>query len=311
MTSMPPPLSPMTQKRIEALLRLYRDSQARINKQLASAATTNFKKWRLNEELAQINRIVDALDEAARNASGKIIPTTYGQGADIARDAMIERGMDLPAVNLGNKIHTASVQALADQMAADMLGANASIKRMARRILMQTQQTIVDESQINDIIGRGLVEGASRRDVSSGLRAALEKNLAKGAKVEIIGKDGKKRLYDPGDYAELVARTRTREAVTEGSVRFGMQHGVTLFQVSVHDNPCEAICAAKQGKIYSMVSGQGFPVLNDKPPFHPRCLHVLLPYVVADDSELARLRGFSNSKRRVANLAEYAEIERG
>jgi hypothetical protein len=224
---------------------------------------------------------------------------------------MREYGKDVADINMGNKIHTAAVQALTDQMASDLLFADESLRTYSRKILRQTQQVLIDESQINEIISRGIIEGETRRAVSSTLRRKIEEALDGGMKVEVRGKDGKTRKYDPEYYSEIVVKTRTRECVTEGSVRFGQQNGVYLFIVSVHDNPCQEICQARQGKVYSTIDGTGFPDMDRRPPYHPSCRHVLIPFVAADDDEEERLREFSNSEKITSDLKHYQSVISG
>lgn len=307
----PPPLGKNVEKRTEELIRAYRLAKEQIENQLNQAALTSFQKFRLGEQLKQVNAIMTALDALAVETARRIQRASYKVGADMAAQALQDYGIDVEPVNFGNRIHTEALNAVTDQMAQDLLTANRSMRAQAKQILRKTQQKVLDERQINDIVSEGIIQGETRREVSGRLTEALRKELGEGAKVEIVGRDGVKRQYDPAYYAEIVARTRTREAVTEGSIRFGQQYGITLFQISVHDNPCLEICQRLQGKVFSTVPGGEFPFLKRRPPMHPKCRHTAIPFVARNKEELARLRAFSNSTNVVANLPDYQLIASG
>jgi hypothetical protein len=251
------------------LIRLYKEASVRIQKQLASATLTSFQSFNLTQQLSQINAIITALDIEAKNLSSRLVGPSYRLGLKLSSDSLTKAGMDVVGsvtANMGNLIATEAVAAIADQVALDLISANATMANQARRFLRATQQSLISEKDISDAIARGVIEGETRKQVSDRLLAQLKKELKGGPKVIING-----RKYDPEYYAELVARTRTREAVTQGAIRFGMDNDVYLYQVSVHSGACP-ICIPYQGKIYAVVEGTGFPLLEERPPFHPRCV---------------------------------------
>jgi len=270
------------------LVAIYKAAARRIERQLHAAALTDFQSFRMGEQLRQIQATIAALDAVAASYAKKLADPSYQLGADLSTAAISKAGV---AATMGNLVATDAVSAVADQMAMDLLSANRSMEQQSRRILRATQQKLISERQINEAISRGLVEGETRRQVSDRLLRMLRKEAGEGVSVVING-----RRYDPGYYAELVARTRTREAVTEGAIRTGLAYGVELFQVSVHANPCQEVCAALQGKVFSVTEGTGFPMLQRRPPYHPNCKHVLTAWIPESDEEEERLRRFSRSK---------------
>lgn len=265
MSGTPPQIPAGVLKQREQLVQIYVRAQKRLTKQLTGAKLTDFAKFRIQEQLVQINAIIGALNAEVKDALPGLVPAYYKHGADLAGAAMQAQGVGVSALNLGSRIHTAAIQAVAEQMAMDLAKANTSMKESASRILRQTQQTLVQEKQINRIISEGLVTGESRRETSARLLEALREKVGEG-KLVSVGKFN----YTPEYYAELVTRTRTREAVTQGAVTRSMEFGITLFQVSIHDNPCPQ-CAQYQGKVYSVVPDSGFPMLEFRPPYHPHC----------------------------------------
>jgi SPP1 gp7 family putative phage head morphogenesis protein len=301
----PPRLPPGVGQNTEQLKRLYKNAARAIEKELQDAALTSFRKFRLGQHKRQIEAIIAALNKGAVDLADKMIGPSYETGAKLSADALVEQGLEAAAsgVDMGSRIHTAAVSAIADQMKLDLIAGNTGMGDAAIRILRRTQQKAIEEKQVQDMIAKGLVQGETRREVSERLAEKLKKELGDGMKLVVNG-----RKFDPDYYAELVARTMTREAVTAASVTTAGEFGVYLFQVSVHDNPCEAICAARQGKVYSTVDGAGFPTLDRRPPFHPNCRHVLVPYVPASDEEEEKLKKISKSRGLITSLPHYKEV---
>ncbi len=306
------PLAGVLGKRIESLSGIYQKAQEDIQKRLTQAALTDFQKFRYGEVLKQVNMTVQALDGAAADVASMVVTDAYKYGADLSVAAYnrwqstIDPYWEPANINLGNKLHTTAIQAVSDQMTLDLLAANQSIGQNAQRILRATQQTLLEERQVNQLIAKGLVEGGTRKEVSRALEAKLREQLANGQFVTING-----RNYRPDYYADLVVRTRTREAVTHGSIGAMVEKGVDLVQISVHEKPCLEICQALQGKVFS-ISGKDpdFPRLEQRPPFHPNCEHVVLPFIreAYDDTDIEALKKFSTSKMAVTGNDEYQKL---
>jgi len=90
----------------------------------------------------------------------------------------------------------------------------------------------------------------------------------------------------------MVARTTTREAMTQGTVNRLQEHGIQLAQVSAHS--AEDFCRYYENTIVSLDGPHPIypPIsaINGGPPFHPRCVHVLMRFVerLATDEEKKR-----------------------
>lgn len=265
----------VTEKHIEQtvteLRKIYQQTGEHLKTQVLSADLSDFQKFRANELLKQIEAEIAALNAVAYKYSKDGIPKSYQRGMDIAGAQLSE--LDIPhSLNIGNVIHRSSVQAIADQMALDLIQANGTIETGLKQYIRKTQQTAVTERLINRKISQGLIAGEARRQTSDRLAQELKKNIAEGALVKAGS-----RNYAPETYAELVARTRTREAVTQGAINSGVEYDIELFQVSVHEGACP-VCLQYQGRVYSITGNNpDFPRLNQKPPYHPHCRHVLAP----------------------------------
>lgn len=151
--------------------------------------------------------------------------------------------------------------------------------------------TAAREGSLNDV--RQIAHTITRREAAlsllgepgRGSRPAVTDNLIKALKDKkitgFVDKAG--RNWKVENYAEMLTRTITRQAVTEGAITRYAAHGVELIQVSSHATSCP-ICGPMQGKIMRIdgstepVDGVSVDALQ-LPPFHPNCRHVILPYI--------------------------------
>ena len=90
-------------------------------------------------------------------------------------------------------------------------------------------------------------------------------------------------------YAEMAIRTTTAEAINQGAYNAIVARGFDLAQVNSVEAPCP-ICKPFDGNVYSLTgAAEGYAVLPDLPPFHPRCRHFLVPAVGAAAERRDRL----------------------
>lgn len=305
----PPDPAEFLEARISALRDLYAKKLKEIQRALSSDQISDFKRWRQTEILSEINIIVKDLNDATAVWSAAAAQDSYEAGLEHVSQTVKSYGID-GAINFGNRINTQSVAVMADLLASDFVSANNSIAQVARRYVRLTQQNVISERVINQEIANAVLGGETRRDTSNAILKRLRKNLGEGKLLNING-----RYYDPAKYAELLARTRTREAVTQGILNSAAAFGMDLVQVSAHSHPDPDPCSPYQGKVFS-ISGTHprFPQLTKRPPFHPNCKHVLTPVDEATLKERGQydaLVKFSNSKREVTSFKDYNDLLKG
>ncbi len=291
--------------KIRALRALYAKQAKAIAQRLEEADLTSFQRYRLAEILTQVNREVKVLSQKMPVLVKQFITASYQRGADSSLSTLRSVGITEALPGMGNLVNRSAVGVIADQTVMDLMRANGTVKSNVQRFLMQAQQTAIKDEAITRMVGEGLVQGATARQVRDTILTAMKKALGEEKFITINGKN-----YNLSDYAELVAVTRTREAVTQGAVNTCLQYGVDLMQVSVHTNSCER-CLPYQGKVFS-ISGADtrFPVLSRKPPYHPRCKHVLLPVPAETltEEQAAKLAAFSRSEDVVSSMNDYARL---
>jgi len=295
------------EQRLRELIKLYKDTARAIDLELKTALRTPAERFRQEEHLRQIRAYVATLEAELKNRPTDLIGDAYKQGHDLSRIALERQGITLRAANLTGGMHTGAIQVLSDSMLADLVGGAESMKQRGIRLVRQTQQRALQERQIMQIIGRGVIEGETPQQVEKRLRDAIRKEVDEGAKIVIKG-----RKYDPDYYAELVSRTMTRDAVMKGALNTGLDYDITLYQMSAHSNAC-TLCQSLQGKVYSVSGNDGWPKLPDPMLPHPNCEHVYVPFVLEaqDPDEVERLQALSNQKTFIHNHADLQRVMEG
>lgn len=291
-------------KQVEQLAAIYGKAKRDLILKIRDLATTDKARYRAMQLLAQVNAEIAGLNRVIRKWSEINGKRAYDYGLNIAQERL--RALDITRfVNFDARIHVGAVNVLVDQLTIDLLGANDSMQKNITRFIRSTQQKIIEDTQISRMVAQGIIEGQTRRNISDRIYDEFQKRLTDGRLIVING-----RNYDPEAYSKMVARTRFMEASNQASVNSALQYGLDLVQVSVHSGACP-ICQPFQGKIYS-ISGadKDFPLLDQRPPYHPHCRHVLLPINRESLEERGLLSGsirYSNSDSQlgVKNFREF------
>lgn len=137
-------------------------------------------------------------------------------------------------------------------------------------------------------VARGIAAGRPRVEVSR----EIADRLLEAGRPTFIDKLGRQWPLDR--YAEMVARTTTREAMTQGTINRLREHGLQLAQVSPHN--ADDFCRYYENAIVS-IGESAHPVypplsaINGPPPWHPNCQHALTPFVERLATEEERKQG--------------------
>ena len=277
---------------VEELAKVYAKSRNKLTGILSQVDITDFQKKRTELLLSQVNDEIRLLNKRVKSWTNEAILQAYEGGLDLAEPNL--KALKLAdEINYDARIHKGAVVALIDDVATDLITANATIKNKFNRFFRATQQKIIEDKQINRLIAEGVIQGQTRRQVSNEILQALTKEMQEGKFITING-----RKYEPASYSRLLARTRFIEAANQASINASLQYGADLIQVSVHHHPYFDRCLQFQGKIFS-ISGTDpdFPPLVEKPPYHPNCKH----FLVAITREALEDRGQLDGSIRFSN----------
>ena len=281
-------------RRTRAMLRSIQLAGARITTIIARPVDNPATWAPYARKIREINLRVRQIKEHWAGFVQAELPVRFREGQAIARRVL--RG--IPRVE---GAYLVKVQkAVQDQALLDMFDGLDAGKRDVVRLFRLTQQHAIAEAKINEAIRRGAIEGTPKALKSEVLKA-LEKRVGDGKIITVNTQTGKRRRFSADTYAELVARTRTREAQTAGTVQTTLEHGQDLVQVSAH-NTSTKICIPHEGMVYSISGNSGkYPRLGEVTPFHPNCRHVMTPYV---ESDAGTQRGQDQAARLAAQKAE-------
>jgi hypothetical protein len=323
------------EKRESELIRLWEASEARLNRVFRSITATSFQRARAKVLLEQVRAELDNLRNGTDDWLNRTLPSAYKAGLDWQGVGLAQNDWAVQQVTFG-LVQRQAVEALAASIAADCATAIHSVAPNIQSVFVQTQQALVRETEMQKLVAQEIVEGKGpkvlAREIAQTLKDGAVQRLngavpgaitpelttalaetANGKFISIVCRDGVTRRYGLKNYSEMVARTSTRFAQTEGTLASCAQINVDLVQWSVHANPC-ARCGEIQGNVYSISGGNpDFPLLTSetRPPLHPNCAHVLTPAPEA----FLRARGlydklstFSLSDATVDNAMDYAAL---
>jgi hypothetical protein len=166
------------------------------------------------------------------------------------------------------------MQTVENYVSAAMLAAS-TIKNVPAVIQAFDYADVEDE--IGDLARKAVKKEMARGALQRQIMDALEKDILDGNFITIVGKDGISRTYNIRKYAKMVARTTLRDAQTAATLDNCKRYENDLVEVSSHGTDCE-ICQEYEGNIYSISGNDSkYPVLDEDPPFHPNCMHVITP----------------------------------
>jgi len=278
-------------QQIDQLRKIYSTAQKSLVAQLKQIDLTDFQMARAQILLKQVNEIISGLNVDAYKWAKTTMPKSYEQGIDLAAERL--KALNITRfVSYDVQIHTSAVNVLIQDVSTELIMANDSMKKFFNRVISQSQQTLLQDTEINRQIAEGLIQGEARRTVSDKILQGLREKMGNEQFIIING-----RNYKPSSYAELVARTRTKEASTLGTVNTALRYGMDLCQIDAHSGCCE-YCQQYSGRVFS-ISGtdSDFPKLTEYPPWHPNCVCTLMPITKTN----LQSRGYYNEMIKLSN----------
>jgi hypothetical protein len=287
------------QSTIEELTRTYTAAAERVAKIVLEPGNSPAKIARAHQLSMQIDDALNQLKAYASKWTGNAISGSMAAGIARADQQAVGVGLDIDPVSLRGAFglidHGTAIQ-FARDTAGDLYKAADNMGERAKRLLHATAQKGLDESEINRILAGGAIDGQPRETIRQ-LRVALEA-VHKGT-VPITCKDGTVREYETGYYAQMVARTKTRQATTQS--RHDRLQSMGLDLVSIIGRVSKNFCTAYLGQVFSLGGkSDKYPALSSLPgggpPFHPNCTKSTRPFVeaLASASEMDHADGIDD-----------------
>lgn len=242
-----------------------------------------YNRARAADRMAQLKTLAGQIDKKAGDWIGRRMPQLYKDGRALADQQAIDAGVrPADSVTQGsfNLIDSKSLQLLARDTLIDLHKASGGILATAERMLRATADNGLSQADINKIIAGGIVEGVPDATIAA-LRDELRR-VNNGNVVAITTKSGGTMNFDAENYAGIVVRTKTREAMVQSRVDRFTELDLDL--VSITGKLSKNFCSAYLNQVFS-ISGKSdkYPPLDSLPgggpPFHPDCSKSIRPFV--------------------------------
>lgn len=239
-------------------------------------------------KIIEIQSHIKWLKSKQNSWAAHYIPQAYRIGAK-QDDELLRRLLGSEYSGTFTQLHRSAAQVAAETAALDF-GAVADALEKTYTGYISRIQIEGARRAIATEIGGGIIEGASRQTVAKRLVDVLRENTNDG--MITVGKV----TMRADSYADLLARTVSRAARTEGTINRLKENDIDL--VIVSNTGAVDFCREYEDQIFSLSGNDSrFPVLTDRPPFHPNCTHTLEPFVeeFADEGEIVQGQKFKRS----------------
>lgn len=255
---------------VKALREAYGVAETRLRALLNDAiASGNLARAEyLRMRRAEVVGILTELSSTAAPLSAQAVLDTYTVGsAQAARDLA---GW-LPKVKTNfSGIDRRAVALLQENATGKVTEVSTLIGRRVDDVLRKASLREMTQSIITAATPAQSAGAIERAIASSGVTITSEGNYRF---LRIGG-----RNYNLADYAEMLARTTSREAQSHATANRCLQNDYDLVYIPEHAGGDDAACTDYVGQVWSL-SGDtpGYDQLPEYPPFHPNCRHVLAP----------------------------------
>jgi hypothetical protein len=278
------------------------DAAKRLSKTIETppGMTDNAKAYQrafAAQRLQQVDAILRPLKVKATQWSTANIPAAAKEGLALAHKQAAEAGVAPKGGIVAGSftvIDRATVQQFAMDTVSDLHRAADSMGDRTKHVLRRQAELGLGNAAINKILAGGVIEGHPTNTIRT-LREELRK--IHGDTVEINGKS-----FEVGYYAEMVARTKTRQATVQA--RHGRLEALGIDLVAIVGRLSDNFCSAFLGQVFSLSGDHPkYPALSSLPsggpPFHPNCSKSTRPFVeeLASDQQLEAAEGVDEADK--------------
>lgn len=313
---------------IQRLVRTYRTAIQNLASEFAKVP--EWERASVYGLIQQNLRMLESLDKTTRTWAKRNIGRLYKASQNDTARRLREFGLDTADVSRKRAyalVNQQAVQALLSDPKTGIIPAfsRAIDEVKARMLSIQTQARVIRQHQklIDETIARvGILEG---RDLGT-VQEAIVKELTKPGPASDLVWRSKTRSLPPGHilrdladlpyvtyrtatgerlvrletYAELLARTKTAQALGLAQRNKLLENGRALVQVSNNLPLQDDACALYMGKVFALTEqaakAYGIAHVDRLPsggcPFHPNCTHDETPYFMEYEDGAENRRAF-------------------
>jgi len=307
-----PQADPIEIRYSKALEQFYREAIVDLKERARQRLVSDGRRLTAEAQRARIlerdlAEVMLNLNEKSARWIAENIPSAYVQGVRKSNASMREAGIRFTATG-GAQIHQHALEVLIADMDDVLRAANEQIVRSFKAVVRRTQLSAALDKAVTKEVALGVSAGKTGREVSAAITNRLIDEFGDGP-IRIGG-----RTFSADSYAAMVARTKTAEAASIGTMNRLAEEGLDLVVVSAHG--ADDACGYYEGRVFSMSgTSDKYPSVrelpNGGPPFHPTCRHHLLPSV----EDLASKRDQERAEKPIPKGAlgvgkSYAEVEK-
>ena len=275
---------PREEQFILDLIRYYRAAELKLIKIIAEKEARGTVTQYSKSLLAQVQKQIDDMNKEAVSWSTTNLPPQYEKGIKSAVNGYSALGVEIGSVETFSKLNTRNIAIIVRNTTQDLVNANNFIGRKIEDDLRQAGLEAIAQKELTGQTVKQTKQNLINKLIDQNVMAIKTKN---GRNMNI------------SSYAEVVARSTSREAQNRGLLDTVTSANKDLVKMSSHLTTCP-VCAPLQGRVYS-ISGTS----TEYPPLefayggvhaniHPNCRHVLMPYVPELDEDAEKVKAFSN-----------------
>lgn len=269
------------QKQVQALVNMYRAGFVEVLNILLQKESKKQYTVFHKDQLKQILDILAQLDIESAKWIQETIPRIYQENYGRVLAYINKMGMQKDIKPQFAQVHQRAIDVIAQNMYDNLRNAT---QYAGRRIQDEFRRAGID------IMAEKYTVGKTWKETAKSLQERL---LSQG----LTGfKDKAGREWRLDSYAQMVARTTSREVGSVATLNTCEEADIDLVQISTHYPTCE-ICVPIQGKVFG-ISGKNkdYPALSEIEWLpHPNCQHVLTPYVREFDPDADKTQKYSNT----------------
>lgn len=257
---------------VEELIKLFTSAQIELIRLLQQTeprgTVTRYRKELLN----QVNKELALLQSRATPVMENLIKESYVKGVLSVNRRMgkkIKSTKEADILKELSKTHRKTINVFIRNKLGELNDVNYFIGRQIKDNIQKA---------VEDAVGLKLTTNETLKECKKNIL----KNFAENGITAIKTKNGRQIRLDA--YAEIVARSTTREVTNTATILQVQELGYDLVKISEHPGACP-ICQKYQGRVYS-ISGKDlrFPKLDivfssGYANIHPNCRHTLEPYI--------------------------------
>ena len=246
------------------LIRLFSESMYEL-RALYFEAMNEWNRTKANRILKQLGQISKSLNSEYADWSKYELTKEYVKGAyyinDITKSGSVALIVNkIPQEELNEmlkdlwQIHVEAVKALINTSDMYVKASLDWMERVAIQSLSKLHQELVREE-----LAKGILKWESMQEMKNWISDLLHaENITKF-------QDRAWRYWNMDSYVEMLTRTETNIANTQGTINRAVQLWITKFQITEQPDCCE-ICAEVNGDIVDVTQWD-----VELPPFHPNC----------------------------------------